>query len=51
MDTATGDHPPIAQKPSTLLLKHLQWVHDKLEMLGKLELFHVVFPLSLVLFL
>ena len=33
MDIDTRDHPPIAQKPYTLPLKHTQWVHEELEML------------------
>ena len=35
MDIDIRDHPPIAQKPYTLPLKHTQWVHEELEMLAK----------------
>ena len=42
---------PYCKKPYTLPLKHIQWVHDELEMLEKLESFHEVFPPGLVLLL
>ena len=35
MDIDRGVHPPFAQKPYTLPLKHTEWVHEKLEMLEK----------------
>ena len=31
MDIDTGDHPPIAQKPYILTLKHAHWVCEELE--------------------
>ena len=33
MDIDTGDHPPVAQRPYNLPLKHLQWVKEELETL------------------
>ena len=35
MDIDTEDHLPISQKLQTLPLKHVQWVHEELEMLEK----------------
>ena len=35
MHAVIGGHPPMAQKPYTLPLKHSQWVHEELKMLGK----------------
>ena len=29
MDIDTGDHPPICQKPYTLVLKHYEWVQKR----------------------
>ena len=31
MDIDTGDHPPICQKPYTLVLKHYEWVQKEVE--------------------
>ena len=33
MDIDTGDHPPICQKPYTLILKHYEWVQKEVEQL------------------
>ena len=33
MDIDTGDHPPVCQKPYMLVLKHYEWVHNKVEQL------------------
>ena len=33
MDIDTGDHPPICQKPYTLVLKHYEWVQKEVEQL------------------
>ena len=33
MDIDTGDSPPIASKPYTLLLKHYDWVKKEIDML------------------
>ena len=35
MDIETGDNPPISQKPYTLALKHVEWVHKELEILER----------------
>ena len=35
MEIATGDSPPITQRPYTLPLKHATWVQKKLEILEK----------------
>ena len=35
MDIPTGDSHPITQRPYTLALKHVQWVHEEIEILGK----------------
>ena len=35
IDTDTGDHPPIKQKPYMLPLKHTQWIYKELETLQK----------------
>ena len=35
MDTETGDSPPICQRPYSLALKHIEWVHKELEVLEK----------------
>ena len=35
MEIDTGDHPPITQKPYTLLLKHAAWVQKELEIVEK----------------
>ena len=35
MDIDTGDNPPICQKPYTLALKHVEWVHKELEILER----------------
>ena len=32
MDTDRGDHPPTAQKPYALPMKHSQWIHGEEEM-------------------
>ena len=33
MDIDTGEHPPICQKPYTLVLKHYEWVQKEVEQL------------------
>ena len=33
MSIATGDHPPIAKKPYTLDIKHLEWVKEEIDKL------------------
>ena len=33
MDIDTADHPPICQKPYTLMLKHNEWVQKEVEQL------------------
>ena len=35
MDIETGDSPPICQRPYSLALKHIEWVHKELEILEK----------------
>ena len=35
MDIDTGDNPPICQRPYTLALKHVEWVHKELEILER----------------
>ena len=35
MDIETGDSPPISQRPYSLALKHIEWVHKELEILEK----------------
>ena len=35
MDTDTGDHPNICQKPYTLALKHYEWVQKEVEQLER----------------
>ena len=35
MDIPTGDSPPITQRPYTLVLKHVQWVQEEIEILEK----------------
>ena len=35
MDIDTGDHPPICQKPYTLVLKHYEWVQKEVEQLER----------------
>ena len=35
MEIHTGNHPPIASKPYTLLLKHYDWVQREIETLEK----------------
>ena len=33
MSIDTGDHPPIAQKPYTLAIKHHEWVKEEIDKL------------------
>ena len=35
MEIETGNHPPIASKPYTLLLKHYKWVQKEIETLER----------------
>ena len=35
MEIETGNHPPIASKPYTLLLKHYEWVQKEIETLER----------------
>ena len=35
MEIETGNHPPIALKPYTLLLKHYEWVQKEIETLER----------------
>ena len=36
MDIDTGDHPPICQKPYTLVLKHYEWVQKEVKQLEQM---------------
>ena len=47
MSIDTGDHPPVAERPYTLALKHHDWVKAEIVKLLKLELLEKVIQVGL----